>query len=199
MIRKLKRAIKNGQQRIRHIVTFNRKRHATIKRLEHEHHAITMYDSVTVGEIPPDAEAVAGYVDGIYRTFTALTHLFPHAWRLSIAVFSLDRAACLDVENGDATPQEAPGWVLDRHKEGVRYPKVYASVSQMDYIVELLRMVGVKRDTVKLWTAHYGKGKHICSPHSCGELKNTADGTQYDDKALNRNLDVSLLHRNFFQ
>jgi len=51
---------------------------------------------------------------------------------------------------------------------------------------------------VRLWSAHYGFGEHICGPASCKLVPVEVDGTQWTNSALNRNLDQSLLLENFF-
>jgi hypothetical protein len=56
--------------------------------------------------IPKTAEAVAGYVGGHWPTYNQLVKDFPHAHKLSIAVFASEDADCLDIEKGDATPDQ---------------------------------------------------------------------------------------------
>lgn len=84
-----------------------------------------MYDSSSPTDIPRDAPAVAGYVDGAYAwpddgwsRFTGL--------KLDITVFG-NVADVLDVENGDATPDQAVDWVRTMRGAGYVYPGVYCS------------------------------------------------------------------------
>lgn len=159
----------------------------------------TMYDSIDVGQIPSNARAVAGYVGGRWPTFAALAQAFPHAQRLSIAISASESAACLDIEQGDARPEQAAEWV--RWQLGNRQvrPVLYASASQIDAILASLEAAGIHRSQVRFWSAHYGHGRHLCGPATCGEVRSTSvDATQYDDHALGRNLDVSVLRRSFF-
>ena len=51
---------------------------------------------------------------------------------------------------------------------------------------------------MRLWSAHYGLGEHICGPNSCKALSIEADGTQWTSSALGRVLDQSELQSNFF-
>lgn len=157
-----------------------------------------MYDSVTVGEIPTDAEAVALYIDGAYRNWTAGRLHARKARRLSIAVFASDDADALDIESGDATAADAPGWIRrqQRRDPGSR-PVLYSSRDNMLSVLAALRQHGINRSEVRLWSAHYGLGPHICSPRACGAAF-TADATQWTDRALARNLDESLLDEGFF-
>ena len=89
----------------------------------------TMYDSVTASDVPLSAELVGGYVDGIYAWSAADWHRFagkPQA-RITVTAAAND-ANVLDCENGDATPQQCPGWVLMRRAAGVD-PTVYMNAS----------------------------------------------------------------------
>lgn len=153
----------------------------------------TMYDSVTLTEIPSDAAAVAGYVNGRWPTFPQLASRFPKARRISIAVTAEADADVLDVERGDATPAQAPKWVRRQAARGVKLPVVYCSVSDARTVLGVLAASGIKRSQIRLWTAHYTGKPHRCSA-ACGfGLSTTADATQYTDRALGRNLDASLV------
>lgn len=174
-----------------------------VSRQEHRHAhdnaVLVMFDSVDLDQVPADAPAVAGYTSGSWPTYADLATRFPAAKRLSIAVSASDDAQCLDIEAGDASPSQAPDWVKRQHSRGVRRPVVYCSVSSMDEVWGLLRGAGIKRNQVRLWSAHYGRGKHLCGPKTCGEVRSiTADATQWCDDALGRNLDESVLRPMFF-
>ncbi|MER6784154.1 hypothetical protein ABT330_05770 [Streptomyces sp. NPDC000658] len=69
-----------------------------------------MYDAVTPSNIPAGAKMVAGYADGRYANLTQIKSRFPHATVVSIAVHHTTPAHVLDVEPGDATPEEAVRW-----------------------------------------------------------------------------------------
>ena len=153
-----------------------------------------MYDSVDPSQIPSDATAVAGYVNGHWPTFSQLTRF--HANRLSIAVNASADAACLDVETGDATPAQAPEWVRRQIARGEKRPVVYANRSTMPAVLEELHRAGIQRSAVRLWTAHYGF-LHLCSSQACG-AGFEADATQWTQTALGRNLDESILNATFF-
>lgn len=91
----------------------------------------TMYDGVNsdAAVIPTSAQLVAGYVDGFYA-WTALDWArFPYAVHVQIAVHSTtDAGNVLDVEVGDATPEQAVNWVLTRRAAGMD-PTVYCNMS----------------------------------------------------------------------
>src|SRR4051812_12158924 len=90
----------------------------------------TMYDSVNAGAIPRDAALVAGYLaPSRYAWSAADWARFPHAVKVRIAIFAdVDDGHVLDVEPGDATPAEAPGWVKRRRAAGID-PTVYCNAS----------------------------------------------------------------------
>lgn len=159
---------------------------------------LTMYDSVDPAEIPANAQAVAGYVNGRWPTFPDLARKFPDAHRLSIAVTAEAGADCLDIEAGDASPAQAPSWVRRQKSRGIRKPVVYCSLSDAHTVVGVLSASGIKRGDYRLWTAHYTYRPHLCSP-SCGlHMTTRADATQFTNRALGRNLDASLVSDAFF-
>lgn len=198
-IKRLRKAIARGAHHIAQIHRNNRVRRQVIKRLRHEHRATAMFDSIEVDQIPTNAPAVAGYVGGNWPTYLELQTRFPKAEKLSIAISASEDAQCLDIEAGDATPGQAPGWVRRQLARGVKRPVLYTSASQMDLVVSVLRAAGIGRSQVRLWSAHYTFAPHLCGPHSCGEVHSTtADATQWTDAALGRNLDQSLVAAGFF-
>src|ERR1700742_166797 len=90
----------------------------------------TMYDSVTPSAIPRSARMVAGYLPpSRYAWSAAEWGMFPQARKVRIAIFAnVNDGHVLDVEPGDATPAEAPGWVVMRRRAGVE-PSVYCNDS----------------------------------------------------------------------
>lgn len=101
----------------------------------------TMYDSTNPNDIPTSAQMVAGYVDGIYgpnfKSFgltagwdAAGWGRFPGSARARIAISAATNDGhVLDVENGDATPAQAPGWVRMRIAAGLARPTLYVNRS----------------------------------------------------------------------
>lgn len=158
---------------------------------------ITMYDSINLSQIPANAEAVAGYVGGMWPTYGTLVLEWPHAKKLSVAVTARQDAECLDVEAGDARADQAGAWVKRQIARGIKKPVVYTSVSQVPLLLRELAKAGVSRSQIRLWTAHYTFKPHLCSS-SCGFGDLKADATQYSDHALGKNLDASLCSAGFF-
>lgn len=146
-------------------------------------------------------EAYAAYVDGgmgDQPNAAKVAAAHPGARHLSIALSASHDADCLDVEPHAASPADVVGWLTRQRGRGVTRPCLYASVSTMrDSILPVGRALGL---SVRLWTAHYGEGEHICGPHSCGELSIDADATQWTDayRAPGGVVDMSLLADDFF-
>lgn len=133
-------------------------------------HRITMYDAVTVSNIPHNPEAVAGYVGGSFANYNELLHDFPHAKHLSIAVSASEDAECLDIEKGDAVPAQAPEWVRRQHARGLKRPCLYAASSEMPSVLGAVLGNGIERNEIRIWTAHWTNVPHV-EPGS--------DATQY--------------------
>jgi len=110
-----------------------------------------LYDSVDASVIPADAEAVAGYVDGRYRWSAADWARF-RGLKLGIAVFATDDGDVLDVEAGDATPDQAPGWVVRQRARGID-PIVYCSRSAWPAVRAAFAAAGVPEP--RWWIAQY--------------------------------------------
>lgn len=163
---------------------------------------ITMYDTIYNNQFPANAEAYAAYVDGglgDQPNYAYIVKTFPKAQHVSIALSSSVNADALDVEEGAASAGEFPAWCTKQRQRGIQRPIVYASVSAMqDSILPVLSQAKIARSTVRLWTAHYGLGEHICGPASCKALSTAADGTQWTSSALGLVLDQSELQANFF-
>lgn len=146
---------------------------------------ITMYDAVTVQNIPRDAVAVAGYVDGEYPNLEALKGRFPNAKHVTVSVNSAGNADFLDVEKGDAVIADTPAWLHRQILNGVWRPGVYANV---DYwyrggMYNLLRPFG---DKIRRWAANW-TGRE--------EIPNGFDACQFSGGQV---LDISACHPEFF-
>lgn len=120
-----------------------------------------MADSVTVSSLPDGFDLYAGYNDGRYKNVDQVKARFPTKTVLSIAVFPTDDVGdVLDVETGDATPEEAPAWIVRRRLDGHKGPLVYCSLA-------LWATVGAQFDAQKVeqpgyWLAAYpGPGPQL--------------------------------------
>jgi hypothetical protein len=158
-----------------------------------------MWDDITVSTLPTGGSyAYAGYVDGLWPTYSAIKARFPGHRLVSVAVFASDNAECLDIENGDASISEAPGWFERQVARGVYRPIFYIQASNVKALEQVLAAHHIARSAYRIWTAHYAGKAHLCAPRSCGYGLSEADGTQWTKTALGLNLDRSLLLPNFF-
>lgn len=113
----------------------------------------TMYDSVQASAIPVTAQLVAGYVDGLYAWSPADWRRFPNSVHVPICVDPAHgQGVVLDVENGDARPDQAPGWVRERRAAGVD-PTVYTGLSQWQAVQDAFNRAWVPHP--HYWIAAY--------------------------------------------
>jgi hypothetical protein len=199
--RERQRRLKHGHRAKREARATRKLRHSILFVVHWLASPKVMYDSVDVGEIPSDAKAAAGYVGGSWPTFEngELKARCPDALLVSIAVASRHKAEELDIEPGDATPRDAPGFVLREHGNGIERPGVYAAVSEMEgSVLDELDAGGIATDAYRIHTAHTGAGKHICGPSTCGLLRVKADSTQWTFNSGGRNLDESVVRPSFW-
>jgi hypothetical protein len=130
----------------------------------------TMYDAVNVDAIPADAEMAAGYVGGSWPTFSRLRARCPNAVLVSIAVNAGQVAQVLDVERGDATPAQVPGWVTWMRQLGYD-PSIYCSLSLWAEIVAACQQAGVALP--HRWDAHWTGQAHINSGSVATQYEST--------------------------
>lgn len=139
----------------------------------------TMYDSVNPSGIPSGATLVAGYVNGRYANIPAMRKRFPDATVVGISVTaSYDGGTVLDVEQGDASPSEAPAWVQMRRKAGVD-PTVYCNTSTWPAVREAFTKAGVAQP--HYWLAHYGVAAEVPSGAVALQYKSTSE---YDESVV---------------
>lgn len=161
---------------------------------------IRMPDSVTPGNIPAGFPAYLGYCDGAFVTAPRLPELFPGARVVALTVTGNAPADGCDCESGDLDPASAAGWLKEQLLSGKKRPVLYASRDTVPVVLGTLAGVGTGRADIRILSAHYGLGEHICSPSACGATF-TADGTQWTDSfpgiggAL---IDMSALADDFF-
>jgi hypothetical protein len=128
---------------------------------------LTLYDAVDAAKIPKVADAVAGYVDGRFRSLPALRRLHPIALWLSICVETTSQAMILDVEAGDATPRAGAAWIEQQRGRGVDRPVIYCSLSTVPELEHETESLQIQRRHWRLWVAHWTGRAHICT-NACG-------------------------------
>jgi hypothetical protein len=170
---------------------------------------IDMPDSVTVANLPAGYQAYLGYWDGDYPTAEELDTVFPDADHVILTVHGgladnvLGMIDGFDVENGDMTATAAADLAYRKIRlTPDEWPVIYASVSTMkDLVLPALAVEHIDLRDVRLLSAHYGKGPHICGPGSCGEISVEMDGTQWTSTFAVRPgvlIDMSMLKDDFF-
>lgn len=86
---------------------------------------------------------VAGYLDGAYAWPEAAWQNWPTAVHVRITVFAHDAFGdVLDVETGDATPAQAPGWLIARRSQGA-FPSVYCNASTWPSVRAAIQAAGL--------------------------------------------------------
>jgi len=164
---------------------------------------LAMPDSVNVADLPGGYPAYLGYADGAFANAAQLRAAFPAA-RLVLLTVTGGTLECdgADVEKGDLEPDSAALWA--KHKLAA-YPQsrpvLYASIGSMMDVIIALGAEGVAPASVRLLSAHWGDGPHICGPDSCRLIGADMDGTQWTSqfKGLNASdIDMSMLQEDFF-
>lgn len=132
--------------------------------------SIQCYDSTRPDLIPASAPAVLIYADGLFKWSHADKARFPHARHRAISVLNNPSiAAVLDVELGDATPQDAPEFIKKRGGDACIYcnratlPAVQKACAGLDYRVWLATLDGSKPTSIR------GGGKLVAVQYQGGQ------------------------------
>ena len=133
-----------------------------------------MYDGVEASSVPAGAAIYAGYDDGDYQSYDPLVAEYPNALHVSICVTSSGTARVLDVENGDASPTDAPGWAEKERADGNAYPVVYMNESTWPSVRSAFADQGVAAPLY--WVAAY-----VDDPSTVPAIPAGAIGLQYYD------------------
>lgn len=113
----------------------------------------TMYDTIDVMSLPDGADLYAGYDDGAWPDADAIAAKFPGKPVVRITTNPADDFGdCLDVENGDASPTDAPAWVAKRRAAGAD-PSVYCSLDPWPTIRQAFAAANVPEP--HYWVAAY--------------------------------------------
>lgn len=148
---------------------------------------LAMPDSIYPDRLPPGYGQYLGYADGEWATAPDLARLFPHARRVILTVTggTLEADGC-DCEKGDLPPASAADWAQRKLAAAPdSRPVLYASPEAPGYrmiqVLDELGARGIRRSQVRLLSAHYGAGQHICGPATCRLVPVPMDGTQWTD------------------
>lgn len=103
-----------------------------------------MADSISLASLPAGFDMYGGYDDGHWPDAAAIAAKFPGKTVIRFTVSASDNEGdCLDVESGDATPAQAPGWVERRRQAGHGGPLVYCSWSLLPAVKTAFIQAGV--------------------------------------------------------
>ena len=145
-----------------------------------------MYDGINslaagIARQFPNLPKVAGYVNGLYAWSQAEWNLFPHADHVTISVTAgANEGDVLDVEQGDATPDQAHGWIAMRKAAGLFRPTIYCSRSVIPAVRAGTGSYILGRD-YDIWVADYTGSPHqVTAP---GLPVATCAATQYESTA----------------
>jgi hypothetical protein len=118
-----------------------------------------MYDACDYLRPPFDAAMVAGYVSGGCQWPAAAFNYWRHAKVVTIATgANVNAGMVLDVERGDATPDQAPGWCARARLRG-QDPTVYTSTSNVAAVLDACTFHAVPPP--HLWVANWSDGPVI--------------------------------------
>lgn len=149
----------------------------------------TGYSSVTTSDIPASAPVVFAYSNPPYAQVEEVKRRCPHARIVTIATHLDVKADMYDFENGAIPVADAVTVLRDHLASGQSRPIAYAALDDLQTIMtEFTSKVG-NHERVRWLPAHFTD-----SP----ELPSWADGVQWSEKALGRNLNEYLLRSDFF-
>lgn len=122
---------------------------------------MTLYDSTTASNEPDGpGDFGAGYGDGLYDNWAQVVGRFGARAVLEVCVNPADEVGnCLDVENGDARPQDAPGWTLRARARGVDPAWTYCNASTWESVIIAYLDAGVAMPL--WWIADYTNSPHL--------------------------------------
>lgn len=130
----------------------------------------------------PSLDLVAGYVNGGYAWSSAEWALFAASKRVEVSVTaSADAGDVLDVETGDATPDQTEGWIRTRKASGLYRPTIYCNLSTVPAVRTGTGpyVLGTDYD---LWIADYDGT--TASPYAgCAAKQYKSTGT-YDESVV---------------
>jgi hypothetical protein len=133
-----------------------------------------MFDGIFPDEVPAGADLYAGYDDGEWDDAAELATRFHGKIVVRVTVAAGDNAGnVLDVENGDASPSQAVGWVQRRRASGA-VPTVYCSVSSWPAVRSAFQTQRVAEPYY--WVADYSLGEEPPIPAGAIALQYTDTG-----------------------
>lgn len=138
-----------------------------------------MYDGISPDVVPTGAQLYAGYVDGKWPDFGDIVKRFPGAVHVPIATNPNHlMGVVLDVEKGDATPEQAPHWCVIRRSVGID-PTIYCNESTWAAVIDAFHAAKVA--IPHFWIARWGSDHSI--PPGAVAVQHT-EGADYDTSTV---------------
>lgn len=170
---------------------------------------LAMPDSTDVAALPGGCPAYLGYTDGEFANTGQIRKRFPAARVIGLTVTGTDISGAdgCDIEPGNLTAKDGAQWARQKlNRQPASRPVMYASVIGepgygMSEVISALHVNMISISQVRLLSAHYGEGEHICGPHTCNLINIGMDGTQWTDQFRSQGLfmvDMSALQDGFF-
>jgi hypothetical protein len=126
----------------------------------------TMFDSTTPSAIPTTAVLVAGYVDGKWAWKPADWTRWPPAARATITINARNHhAIILDIENGDARPEQANAWVIGAGPATGWVPTLYGARGVLEVTRRFIVKAGLDCDWAvadPTGVPHLPRGYAVC-------------------------------------
>lgn len=119
----------------------------------------TMFDSTTARDIPINVALAAGYANGRFAWSATDWKRFPPSSHVVISVNAWYHSAIvLDVETGDATPEQVNGWIIGAEKATGWTPTLYGTKSTLD---RCKLLVAKGKLTCDYWLAEWSGVAHL--------------------------------------
>jgi hypothetical protein len=128
-----------------------------------------MADSTNVLDLPDGFDLYGGYDDGNWPDADAIEAAHPGKTVVRFTTDPRDNEGdCLDIENGDANPDDAPPWTLRRRQAGHRGPLNYFSESSRDAVTAAFEANPVTAQPPAFVAAYPGAGAVLQRPEDIG-------------------------------
>jgi hypothetical protein len=135
------------------------------------------YDSVSASGMPDDGAFYCFYSAGAFANGTAVKADHPSKLYLGITptLSNVAGADCLDIENGDATPADAPSFVKSAQPPNLNLPALYASESNIAAINSACSAAGISRDKYYLFQADWNDADSLPAGVDIAQYENTPE------------------------
>jgi hypothetical protein len=148
-------------------------------------------DSVNAA-LETNSDFLCFYSAGSFANGTATKAKFPGKLYMGItpSVSEIPGADTLDIENGDATPAQAPTFVINAKPPNLNLPGLYASESNIAAVVSACSNAGIPRSHYYLFQADWNDKDSIPAGIDIAQYENTVPydkdvAYSYVFKALN--------------